>query len=163
MSSQEIRIVELSSFRYVRFHGFGEGPEGIAIEKAMQWAAKHDYFNNKGGRWFGFNNPDPTPGSSNYGYEIWLTIPQGMQVEDMEVLDYDGGYYAVSHCAGAIDQAGEFIPGAWKALVEWVENSPYQMGKYQWFEEQLAEKGMTPDQMIAQGKMSMDLYLPIKK
>jgi DNA gyrase inhibitor GyrI len=162
MSSFEVKIVDLPAMRYVRFYGFGEGPEGIAIEKTLAWAAKNEYFENINGRWFGFNNPDPTPGSNNYGYEIWLTLPAEMQVEGIEVHSFAGGAYAVTNCSGEILQAGEFIPKAWKTLVEWVENSPYQMGKHQWLEEQLAENGLTQAQMVAQGKMSLDLYLPIK-
>ena len=28
------------------------------------------------GRLFGYNNPDPTPGSSNYGYDVWITVDE---------------------------------------------------------------------------------------
>ncbi len=163
MSSIEVSLKELPSMQVVSFHGFGAGPEGIALTAMFEWAEKHDYFKLKNPRCFGFNNPDPTPGSSNYGYEVWLAIPEGMTVEDQSVKQFEGGLYAVANCHGNVEEAGSFIPSAWKKLVEWVENSPYQMGKHQWLEEQVPLDGMTLPEMNARRKINLDLYLPIRK
>jgi AraC family transcriptional regulator len=163
MSKKEIRIVELPASKIVSFHGFGESPEGIAISSMLSWAEKYQSFQYKETRCFGFNNPDPTPGSTKYGYEVWLILPEKIEVEDQEVRFFKGGLYAVTHCEGMVDNAGDFIPSAWKKLMEWLENSPYQMGKHQWLEEQLPVEGLTIADMYKQGKISLDLYIPIKK
>ncbi|PKN98135.1 MAG: hypothetical protein CVU43_16545 [Chloroflexi bacterium HGW-Chloroflexi-5] len=163
MKSNEVRITELKSMKVVSFVGFGAEPEGMALSAMFEWAAKHDYFNSEQPRCFGFNNPDPSPGSSNYGYEVWLAIPEGISVEDKPVKEFGGGLYAVSNCYGNIEQAGAFIPSSWKKLVEWVENSPYQMGKHQWLEEQVPFQGLSLPEMNTQGKLNLDLFLPIRK
>jgi DNA gyrase inhibitor GyrI len=162
MNSSEVRITELKPMKIASFHGFSTEPEGIALNAMYEWAEKHGYFKTENPRCFGFNNPDPTPGSSNYGYEVWLVIPEGMSVEDIPVKEFGGGLYAVSNCNGNIEQAGVFIPSAWKELVEWVENSRYKMGKHQWLEEQVPLQGLSLPEMNAQGKLNLDLYLPLR-
>ena len=52
-------------------HRLGQDPvlcqaKGVDVEKA---------------RFFGFNNPNPSPGSPNYGYEQWLTVGPEVQAE----------------------------------------------------------------------------------
>lgn len=163
MHNIDARFVELPAMKIVSFHGFGQEPEGIALSAMFEWAEKHNYFRQDNSRCFGFNNPDPTPGSSNYGYEVWLTIPEGMPVEDKPEQQFKGGLYAVANCNGKIEEAGSFIPSSWKKLVEWVENSPYQMGKHQWLEEQIPVDGLSLPEMNAQGRLNLDLYLPIQK
>ncbi|MRS04526.1 hypothetical protein EG832_15105 [bacterium] len=163
MSSIEVSLKELRPMRIVSFHGFGSEPEGIALSAMFEWATKHDYFTQKNTRCFGFNNPDPTPGSTNYGYEVWLVIPEDMTVEDLPVKQFEGGLYAVANCHGNVEEAGSFIPSTWKKLVEWVENSPYQTGKHQWLEEQFPSDGLTLPEMNARGKLCLDLYLPVRK
>lgn len=163
MTLNQVRLVELPAMKIASFHGFGESPEDIALSAMYEWADRHNYFQIKGVRCFGFNNPDPTPGSSNYGYEVWLSIPEGMQTEDKQVQQFEGGLYAVVNCSGKVEEAGSFIPSTWKKLAEWMENSPYQMGKHQWLEEQVPFEGISLPEMNASGKLNLDLYLPIIK
>lgn len=65
-----VRIVRLQPFRAVCASGFGTNPEAEAWSKLKLWVqsqgmlhelAKH--------RFFGFNNPNPSVGSPNYGYD----------------------------------------------------------------------------------------------
>jgi AraC family transcriptional regulator len=163
MDKIDVRIVELPAMKYVRFHGFGESPEGLAFSKMFDWAEENRYFSQTENRCFGFNNPDPTPGSNNYGYEVWLIIPENMPVGETPVMQFSGGMYAVTRCSGSMASAGEFIPSAWKNLVEWLENSPYQMGKHQWLEETLPGDDLSFPEMYTQGKMKLDLFMPISK
>lgn len=164
MSEEKVRIVELVPARVVRFHGFGPGPEDIAFEKMWAWAKENHYLEKPKVRYFGFNNPDPTPGSPNYGYEIWLTVPEGEKPENIEMVDFSGGLYAVSRCQGKMSDAGSFIPAAWQSLSAWVENSPYQFTHdHQWLEEQIPVQGMSLPDSFKSGVMILDLHLPIKK
>jgi DNA gyrase inhibitor GyrI len=156
-----IRILNLPAMETVSFYGFGENPEDAAISLMMKWSEEHQYFSHANGRCFGFNNPDPTPGSKNYGYEIWLTIPDGIDSGDTPKKQFSGGLYAVAHCSGMLADAFEFIPAAWKNLMEWLESSSYKMGKHQWLEEQLGEDGLSFVEMPLKGRISLDLYMPI--
>ena len=44
-------------------------------------------------RLFGFNNPDPSAGSPNYGYEVWIVVDRDeMTPEDgVEIKAIPGG------------------------------------------------------------------------
>jgi AraC family transcriptional regulator len=102
-------------------------------------------------RFFGYNNPDPSPGSPNYGYDQWITIDASMQVEDpIKVKEFPGGLYAVTRCAGV-----QNIHATWQELVVWREASKYRMGQHQWLEELITP----PDGLW--DKAQFDLYLPI--
>ena len=150
MSSLDVQIVRLDPARVVYTHGFGESPESIAWTKLTDWMAangvkfeEHDFY--------GFNNPNPSPGSPNYGYEQWMVIDAPVEeTEDVKVKDVEGGLYAVSRCK---------LPGigdAWKRLSAWrEEESAYTHGAHQWLEKSVTPPG-TPFEDIV-----MDLYLPI--
>jgi DNA gyrase inhibitor GyrI len=66
MSDMNVRIVNLPPMRVVSINGFGEGPEGIAFDKMKAWAQAHNLLEEPH-RLFGYNNPNPSPGSPNYG------------------------------------------------------------------------------------------------
>ena len=150
MTKVHVEIVRLEPMRVASALGFGENPELVAIETLLAWARPQglleaDYVT------YGFNNPDPSPGSPNYGYEIWL--PVGQEVEggsSVEIKDYPGGLYGVARCE-SLDQIGE----TWKALVRWREGSSYGQGHQQWLEKFLSP----PDGPV--DELRFDLYLPI--
>ena len=105
-------------------------------------------------RLFGFNNPNPSAGSPNYGYEAWIVVDPGTEPEgDMKVLHFDGGLYAVTRC---VVPKGQFdvIGTTWKRLVAWREDSRYKCGTHQWLEESLSLSISGPEFVL-------DLYLPI--
>ncbi|MEZ4638066.1 MAG: effector binding domain-containing protein [Caldilineaceae bacterium] len=106
---------------------------------------------------FGFNNPNPSPGSPNYGYEFWIVV--GAEEEssaDVPVKEFGGGLYAVTRCevGGA---PGDTIPATWQELVAWREDSAYRMGRHQWLEKHIPLGDMAEDQF------DLDLYMPIAK
>jgi len=75
MDELAVRIVNLEPMRVASFHGFGPSPEHLAIQKLADWAAPRGYLvDRKQHRIFGFNNPNPSHGSPNYGYELWLVV-----------------------------------------------------------------------------------------
>jgi DNA gyrase inhibitor GyrI len=104
-------------------------------------------------RTFGFNNPDPSPGSTNYGYEIWLVVdPDVEALPSVEAKRVEAGKYAVTRCVG-LARIGE----RWRALSAWVEESPYQRPAHgcRCLEEPLSPG--EPDR----AKWVFDLYLEI--
>jgi AraC family transcriptional regulator len=155
MSDFEVRIVELKPMRVASFLGFGESPETIAWDKLMAWARPRGLLDDlEKHRKFGFNNPNPSPGSPNYGYEAWIVVESDREAEaDEKVLDVDGGLYAVTRCEVPTGKF-EVIGATWKSLVAWREDGHYQCGTHQWLEEMLPDS--PPDTEFV-----LDLYLPI--
>ena len=161
MSEYEVRIVKLEPIHVASLHGFGKEPENQAWEKLVTWAKPKGYLDDlKTHRIFGFNNPNPSPGSPNYGYEFWMVVDQDEKPEnEVEIKDFPGGLYAVGLCA-VKDDPGKEIPEAWQKLVHWQENSPYRQGSHQWLEEHVEPMEAGGIETPA-GKFALDLYLPI--
>ena len=136
-------------------NGFGEGPEGMAFDKMRAWAKAH---NLPAGphRIFGYNNPDPSPGSPNYGYDVWLTVDDSVQANgEARIVEFPGGMYAVTRIE--VKNPWDDIPGAWQKLVKWMENSKYHHGRHQWLEEHIGPL----DDTVNEIPFTLDLYLPI--
>lgn len=154
MSSQDVRIINLEPLHIASFLGFSAAPEMDAWAGLLSWATGKQLIDMlPAPRFFGFNNPSPSPGSPNYGYEAWMTIPAGVTPEHtVEIRNFAGGMYAVARCKGV-----ESIPSTWGQLGRWLETSPYAMGGHQWLEEHLVfGLDMEPSAFV------LDLYLPIK-
>ena len=157
MADLDVRIVELPPMRVASFWGFGREPEGIAWEKLLAWSRPRRLLDDPEAHpLYGFNNPDPSPGSPNYGYEAWISVDPATEPEEeagVRILGFDGGLYAVTRCEvpkGDFDVIGK----SWKRLVAWREDSPYRCGAHQWLEQSLPET--RPDLEFV-----LDLYLPI--
>lgn len=149
MTDLEVRIERLPPMRVASAYGFGGTPEKDAIELMHGWAVPRGL--REGNPTYGFNNPDPTPGSPNYGYEIWL--PVGPEVEgegEIKIKEFPGGLYAVTRCE-SVYVIGEL----WQALVRWREGSKYRCGHHQWLEKVLSPIDAAEDELF------FDLYLPI--
>jgi DNA gyrase inhibitor GyrI len=158
MEKQDVRIVTLPAMRVASFYAFSASPETDAWKKAASWAKSHEYWQEPlTTRIFGFNNPDPSAGSPNYGYEFWITI--GMDVlpdKDIKIKEFPGGLYGVLHCPVAGDPF-KIIPEAWSKLVKWMESSHYNHGNHQWLEEHLSRTEIEDQGFV------LDLYLPISE
>jgi AraC family transcriptional regulator len=142
--------------RVVSFYAFSSSPETEAWEKAIAWAKAHSCWHEPPAtRIFGFNNPDPSAGSPNYGYEFWLSIGPEIQADnETTIKEFSGGMYAVTRC----DVPGnpwDIIPASWGKLVKWLESSHYKHGNHQWLEEHLTRFESNDQGFV------LDLYLPI--
>ena len=163
MSELEVRIVRLDPMAVAYTHGFGPQPEGLAWDALLPWAKSKGLLDDlKVARFFGFNNPNPSPGSPNYGYEQWIVVKAGMEPEgDVKIKDFHGGLYAVTRC-----RLGD-IGAAWKRLAAWREDSPYKWGQHQWLEECLnPQVFVTPEGQFQLPESvfddaEFDIYLPI--
>jgi DNA gyrase inhibitor GyrI len=153
MSEIDVRIVEIEPMRVASAYGFGEQPELEAWEKILAWAKSQGITDYKGYRFFGFNNPNPSPGSPNYGYEQWMTVSQETQPgEGIEIKDFPGGLYAVTRCEGV-----QHITELWKQLVVWREGSKYKEAHHQWLEECFTPHAERLEDYV------FDLYAPISE
>ena len=149
----DVQIVTLQPMRVASVLAYDAEPEMKAWGKLLDWARAHHAMD-KPHRVFGFNNPSPSPGSPNYGYEVWLTVGQDVQSDDrVTVKEFAGGMYAVTRCTGIPN-----IFNRWQGLLKWIETSPYKPAHHQWLEEHLA---YGPD--VPLDAFVLDLYLPIDK
>jgi DNA gyrase inhibitor GyrI len=154
MSDLNVKIVRLPALRVASVNGYGPNPEEIAFGK-MRAYVKTAGLASDGlpHRFFGFNNPSPSAGSPNYGYDVWVTVASSAQSEgEVTVLDFPGGLYAVLSVRPI---TGEEIFPAWQQLVAWRETSPYRPASHQWLEEHIGDINLSfPD-------LTLDLYMPI--
>ena len=122
MPVMDVRIVDLPPMRVASALGYGTNPEDLACQKISRFARKLGLEPGDAGyRTFGFNNPNPSKGSPNYGYEIWLVVGSDVKAEDpIEIKDVPGAKYAVTRFTG-LSHIGE----VWRGLVAWFEDSPY--------------------------------------
>jgi DNA gyrase inhibitor GyrI len=155
MSEMDVRIINLEPLHVAWTLGFGASPEDLAFGVLMPWAKEKGLLEEKGKhRIFGFNNPNPSKGSPNYGYEVWIEVGPEVEGEgEIEIKDFPGGLYAVTRCVvpeGKFEVIGE----TWKKLVAWREDSKYKRGTHQWLEESVPLD--LPDTEFV-----LDLYMPI--
>ena len=150
MSGLEVRIVRLEPMRVAFALGFGASPEEQAWKKLFDWAGRKGLLDDpKAHRYFGFNNPNPSPGSPNYGYEQWMTVGPEVKPEgEVKIKEVPGGLYAVTRWEAIPN------PEIWKQLVLWRENSRYKPAHHQWLEECL-------NPLEGPGQLIFDLCLPI--
>jgi DNA gyrase inhibitor GyrI len=155
MSKLDVRIMELKPMRVASFWGFGQSPENEAWKKLLAWARPRGLLDEPEKHpLFGFNNPNPSGGSPNYGYEVWIVVDPNTEPDGEEkIKDFDGGLYAVTRCQVPKGQF-DVIGATWKKLVTWREDSKYKCGNHQWLEESLPMD--LPDTEFV-----LDLYLPI--
>jgi AraC family transcriptional regulator len=150
-----VRIVELPPLRVASAHAYGSSPEHSAWEKLIAWANPKGLLEDpQAHRIFGFNNPDPSPGSPNYGYEFWIVVgPEVVPEGEIKIVDFAGGRYAVARCEtrGDMEKIGE----TWQRLVVWREKSAHGPAYHQWLEEHLGYTDEADEELI------LDLHMPI--
>ena len=156
MENLDIRFISLPAMRVVSFYAFSSNPETQSWEKTVTWAKAHNCWQEAPTiRVFGFNNPDPTAGSPNYGYEYWLSVGDDVQSDNNTTIkEFSGGMYAVLRCVVS-SSPWEIIPASWGQLVKWLESSHYKLGNHQCLEEHLTRFDSNDQGFI------LDLYLPI--
>lgn len=155
MSDLKVRIVNLEPMRLASAYGFGASPEALAGGKMVAFLKKKGLLEGYGTkrRHFGFDNPIPSAGSPNYGYEIWVELDPEVQPEgEIRIVDFPGGLYAVTRF-----QNLENIGRVWKELNRWREESKYKPGHHQWLEN--LHNPLESDT----ARYDFDLYLPIRE
>jgi len=152
MSELDVRIVQMEPMRVASALGYGASPEPQAWEKILAFAESKG-LDPEAARFFGFNNPTPSPGSPNYGYEQWMTIGPDVEAEgEITIKEIPARLYAVTRFKGLSN-----IGQVWQQLVTWFEDSPYKKPPHwhQCLEELLTSPDVPPEEYV------FDLYLPL--
>ena len=116
-----VRILRLPPYTVASYQYIGEEPESH-LDAMVDFIRDSRLYEKKpDSRYFGFNHPDPEEGSKVYGYEVWVTIPEDMEVpEPLVKKHFSGGLYA----AYAINFPDFF---EWQFLYQWAEgNEQYE-------------------------------------
>lgn len=123
----DVRLVDLPPLHVASFLAYGPSPERVALAQMQAWAGRRGYLGDgRQHRIFGFDNPIPSPGSPNYGYEVWFEVAPGEAGDGDETVTWKqipGGRYAALRCEALPD--GSNIPTAWAQLARWLEESAY--------------------------------------
>lgn len=156
MEELDVRISILEPMRVASFHAYGPSPELDAAAKLVDWAQPRGYLNEpEKPRIFGFNNPNPSAGSPNYGYEFWIQIGPEIKVEKgVTVKEFEGGLYAITRSCGI-----ENITANWMKLAEWVENN----SKYRFGTKEMLEEHIGPFPFDISEDFTLDLYCSIRE
>jgi len=154
MALKDVRIVDLPDMRVASALGFGTDPEDQAFSILIPFAKSIGLEpGSPGYRTFGFDNPSPSPGSPNYGYEVWLPVGPDVEAEDpITIKEIPGSKYAVTRFTGLSN-----IGQVWGELVAWFEDSSYTRPP-NWstcLEEVLNPLEQDPEKWV------FDIYLPV--
>ena len=147
----EVKIVELEPMRVASFRVISETPEHDAAKLLTEWAQGKGYLNDlEKHPVFGFNNPNPSEGKKEYGYEFWIKVDEDYSEEGLTLKNVSGGRYAVTTCHH-LSQMGEL----WRRLFNWVKENGYERRKAEGLEK-------THNFSASDDELVLDLYEPIK-
>ncbi len=158
MSEMEVRDVSLGPMRVASFRGFGPNPEESAWRALVQWGQVRGLLGDlKARHFFGFNNPNPEPGNSIYGYEQWMVIGPEVEAGDgVEIKDFRGGLFAVTRCR-LVE-----ITEVWGRLVRWCMEGGRALGDNPLLEECLTPELFVPETDPRLMDALFDIYLPLR-
>jgi DNA gyrase inhibitor GyrI len=115
---KNVRIIHLPPVTVAASHYIGSNPEHNAAIMLEAFISESNLRNIKPDlRVFVFNNPCPKDSQDTYGYEFWVTVPEGIEVPAPLVKkQFSGGLYG-AHCI----KMGNFEE--WQQVYEWVGNN----------------------------------------
>ncbi|WP_058302992.1 effector binding domain-containing protein [Gorillibacterium timonense] len=169
----DVRIIYLPPMTMASSHYVGEDCERHAGQALDQFVQETGLLTIKPDiRHFGFNNPvhQGDPGEASAGYEMWISIPEAMEVPaPLKKIQFHGGLYA----AHAIT-FGNF--DHWGLLYEWVMNhdqytsdwgslrcTPHVEGMDWALEEQLNFLTNSQNPHFDSNTMQLDLLFPVRE
>ena len=154
MSELEVRECVLGPMVVVSALGFGTEPETQAWGLIREFAGQHGLGVESGRhRFFGFNNPGPSAGNPNYGYEQWMTIDPAIEVSaPLTRKEIPAGRYVATRFVGL-----QQITDVWREFLGWFDDRGFERDP---------GGGMCLEELCNPAEASpefweFDLYLPI--
>lgn len=118
LTDKDVRIVYLPPATVAAYQYEGEAPEWHVAKIIDDFVLSQNLIKIKPDlRHYGFNAPNPKDETGHHGYEMWVTIPEDMQVPSPIVKKhFPGGMYAAHMIPiGAFDE--------WALLSGWLDRS----------------------------------------
>ncbi|MHA1221430.1 MAG: GyrI-like domain-containing protein, partial [Candidatus Heimdallarchaeota archaeon] len=153
-SSEQLTVhfERLLPMRVVSFQVTGPEPETKAWNKLREWAEPKGLFADPDKHpIYGFNNPEPVKGKSEYGYEFWIQVDDDFESDEVEIIDVPEAFYAVTRCH--INDPHKDISDTWKKLINWIKDKNYKFGDKCGLEKVISS--------IHTGKFILDIYIPL--
>lgn len=123
LTDKDVRIVYLPPATVAAYQYVGDEPEMHVNQVMDQFVRDNDLVHIKPDlRHYGFNAPNPVDETGYHGYEIWVTIPDDMDIpKPLVKKHFEGGLYAAHMIPfGAFEE--------WGWLSDWVKNHPKYEG-----------------------------------
>jgi DNA gyrase inhibitor GyrI len=154
MTLFDVRIERIPPMRVAWVRAVGPSPEQDAWSRLSAWAVTAGLLDDPAAHpVFGFNNPPPSAGAPEYGYEFWVAVESDARPpEGMGLKDFEGGLYAVTSC-----RLGPGMPHCWRALLRWVHASPHTWRRSAHELERIVNPLAPPDETV------VDLCLPLEQ
>ncbi len=123
LADKDVRIVYLPPATVASYQYIGDDPEMHCHRVMDRFVIETGLIKIKPDtRHYGFNAPNPVDETGYHGYEVWVTIPDDMEVPTPIVKKiFEGGLYAAH-----MIPFGNFEEWGW--LSEWVQNNPRYEG-----------------------------------
>jgi DNA-binding transcriptional MerR regulator len=164
---KDVRIVYLPPATVAAAHHIGDEPEFQAYTLIDRFVRETGLCKIKPDlRHYGFNHPNPKDATGFHGYEVWVTIPDDMEVPSPLVKkQFAGGLYAAH-----MIPMGSF--NEWEWLLEWVNgNEKYafagdmadQEHMCGLLEEHLNYVGHAHMENTEPEDMQLDLLMPVRE
>lgn len=166
LSDRDVRIIYLPPCVVASYQYEGDDPEMHANQVIDAFVRDNDLVHKKPDlRHFGFNCPNPKDESGYHGYEIWVTVPETMEIPAPLVRkEFAGGIYAARMIPfGAFEE--------WDRLHHWVEeNDTYEYKgnwdsniMFGWMEEHLNYVNHVYLENTEPEGFQLDLLYPLKE
>lgn len=157
----DVRIIYLPPMTVAAYQYIGENPEDMVEEKIQGFIREIDLHRIKPDfRVLGFNNPNPVEGQKEYGYEMWVTVPEDIEVKETIVKKhFEGGLYAAHSI-----KFGDFHE--WESFIKKMQQ--HEEYEIDWRDPEggCLEESLNAYNNLQEGKTKpdqMDLLIPIKK
>ena len=153
MADLKVRVERLPRMWVASVLACGEAPEVEAWGRLRQWAIPKGLLGDDDRHpIFGFNNPNPSAGRKEYGYELWIRVDAPEAGEDAVAFkEFAGGLFAVTACRLQGDPG---IGATWRRLWDWAQGGPYR-----WRRAQELERVLNPN--AREDELVLELYLPV--
>ena len=155
----DVRIVCIPALTVAAYRAVSETPEEDCGRVFNPYVLENNLHKRAGYRHFGFNNPSPSAGNPVYGYEMWVTIPDELEVPEPFVREtFPGGLYA--SISTRMNEIGE----RWRLLHNWCKSSEtYDADfSFQWLEECVMSFEDFISDKVKDSDKQLDLLHPIK-
>ena len=149
-----VTFERLLPMRVVSFQAISNSPEQDAMIKLREWAEPKGLFADSIKHpIYGFNNPCPKPGKSEYGYEFWIQVDADFHEEGVKIKDVPEFFCVVSRCY--VTDPYKDIPATWTKMLDWIKENNYEFGSMCGLEKIISSS--QSDEWI------LDIYIPLKE